>query len=167
MTQLLSVRPATPGDATEVTELLTLSYSRLMAGAYAAPVLAAALPLIGCANPVLLASGRYFLALTGDGILLGCGGWSLERPGGGVEPGLGHVRHFAVHPDHPGRGIGRALFEASAAQARQAGMIRMECYASVNAEGFYRALGFRTLRPLDIELRRGLVFPAREMRAEL
>ena len=160
-------RPARSEDAPEVTRLLALSYARLMAGAYEASLLAAAVPLIAVANPSLLASGRYFLAFTGAGDLAGCGGWSLERPWGEAEPGLGHVRHFAVHPDHLGRGIGRALFEVSAAQARQAGVTRMECYASLNAEGFYRALGFRTVRPISVELRPGLVFPALEMHTAL
>jgi len=167
LAQLFAVRPATPGDVTEVTELLTLSYSRLMAEAYEPQVLAAALPLIGVANPALLGSGRYFMAVAQDAVAVGCGGWSLERPGGGLEPGLGHVRHFAVHPDHLGRGIGRALFRAGAAQARHAGMTRMECYASLNAEGFYRALGFRTLGPIQVDLGQGLVFPALGMGAEL
>lgn len=167
MSPMLSPRLARPEDAPEVTRLLALSYSRLMAGAYEASVLAAAVPLLGVANPTLLASGRYFLAFSETGVLTGCGGWSLERPWGEAEQGLGHVRHFAVHPDHLGRGIGRALFDASLVQARQAGVTRMECYASLNAEGFYRALGFRTVRPMEVQLCPGLVFPAVAMRASL
>lgn len=160
-----AIRLSTPDDAEAVTALLAASYPPLMAGHYEPDALAALLPAITVANPQLLGSGRYFIAETADGTTVGCGGWSTERPGSG-EPteGLGHVRHFATHPDWIGRGIGRALFERCLAQARAAGVTTFECYANLNAEGFYRALGFVPVRPIEVAVSPERSLPATLMR---
>ena len=55
-----------------------------------------------------LESGKFFVAESaesGETRILACGGWSLHRPGSReVIAGLGHLRHFAVHPDCIGKG---------------------------------------------------------------
>jgi hypothetical protein len=48
--------------------------------------------------------------------------------------------------------VGRALFERCVADARLAGVCTFECYSSIMAEAFYRALGFRTVEPMKIAL---------------
>ncbi|GJD63816.1 GNAT family N-acetyltransferase [Methylobacterium frigidaeris] len=154
------------GDA--VTAVLAASYPVLMAASYEADTLTWALPLMVRANPALLASGRFHLAEVPDGIV-GVGGWTPERPGTGeIEPGLGHVRHFAVHPAWIGRGVGRRVFAACRSQAQGGGVSAFECYASLNAEPFYRALGFREFGRREIPLGGGAVgFPAVLMRCRL
>lgn len=156
-----TVRIATPGDAARVGELLSASYSELMPSAYDAAALAPVLGAMTRANPALLATGTYFAAETGDGRLVGCGGWTPERPGSGdVSPGLGHIRHFATHPNWIGRGIGRAIYDRCETQARAAGLERFECYASLNAEKFYAALGFTPVRNFEVEMGESLKFPS-------
>lgn len=162
------LRTASPDDRAPVSDLLGLSYQVLMAGAYPADLLAQALPMISKANPVLLASGRYGLIEDEAGRLLACGGWSLERPGSGdVVEGLAHIRHFAVHPDAVRHGLGRQLYQWCEDAARIAGMTDFECHASLNAEGFYRRLGFRRSREFGLQLRAGITLPAIEMMKEL
>ncbi len=163
----ITIRAARATDAAAVTALLERSYPVLMAPAYEPSVLAAALPTMTRANPALLASGTFYLAeAPGDG-LVGCGGWTPERPGSGdASPALGHVRHFATHPDRTGRGIGRAVFDRCRAAAGAAGIVHLECYASLNAEPFYRALGFSTLRQADIVLAEGVRLPVVVMRRD-
>ncbi|MEZ5669842.1 MAG: GNAT family N-acetyltransferase [Alphaproteobacteria bacterium] len=160
----VAIRTARPDDADAVRAVLEASYPALMAGAYPPAVLAALLPRMVDANPRLLGSGRYYLAEVA-GAVAGCGGWSRERPGGGAaEPGLGHIRHFAVRADRAGRGIGRALMQRCLAEARADGVVLLECYASLNAEGFYRAMGFRTVGPLDVRMGPGPALPSMLMR---
>lgn len=162
------LRTASPDDRAAVSDLLGLSYRALMAGAYPADLLAQALPLITKANPVLLASGRYGLIEDEAGRLLACGGWSLERPGSGeAVEGLAHVRHFAVHPEAVRRGLGRQLYQWCEDAARAQRMTQFECHASLNAEGFYRNLGFRRGRELGLRLSAGVTLPAIEMVKEL
>jgi N-acetylglutamate synthase-like GNAT family acetyltransferase len=86
-------------------------------------------------------------------MLVGCGGWTREQPGDGItKEGIGHIRHFATHPEWIRRGIGRAIYQRCEADARKAGITRFECYSSLNAEVFYSALGFERIRPVDLEM---------------
>ena len=164
----LQIRAATPEDGEIVAELYSASYPVLMPAAYERKVLDAALPLMTRANPKLLACGTYFLAFDGIGTLVGGGGWTPDRPGTGErEDGTGHVRHFATHPEHTGKGIGRTIFERCAASAQGNGIGRFECYASLNAQPFYAALGFRFLDVFDIPMAPGVVFPSARMEREV
>jgi GNAT superfamily N-acetyltransferase len=156
----ISIRVATPVDAAAVAHVLVNSYPTLMAAAYDPALLARALPLITRAHPRLLAGGSYYLA-EADGHAAGCGGWSWERPGETeVETGLAHIRHFATHGDWTGRGVGRALYERCEQDARAAGANRFECYASLNGEAFYAALGFARIGAIEVAMGPGLDFPS-------
>lgn len=161
----LATRLARPEDADQVTDLLTRSYGKLFNDWYDAPTLGVALPVMTRANPELLASDGWFV-VEDDGALIGCGGWTPEEPETGeITAGEAHVRHFATDPAHLRRGIGRAIWDASVAQARAQGVTRMICYSSLPAEAFYCALGFRPLRQKFVTLRDGVRFASVEMEA--
>ncbi|GJL83336.1 MAG: N-acetyltransferase [marine bacterium B5-7] len=127
-------------------------------------MLSRVLPLITQANPKLLASGLYYVAQDAEDALVGCGGWSPEQPGeDGSQQGVGHIRHFATHPDFLGVGIGRAIYQQCETQAIVAGIVRFVCYSSLNAEPFYTALGFNTVGPTTVRMSSGCVFPIMQM----
>ena len=48
--------------------------------------------------------------------------------------------------------------------ARTAGVDCFECYSSLNAEGFYAALGFELIQPLDVQMGPDLRMPVMLMR---
>ena len=54
-----------------------------------------------------------------------------------------HLDHLWVLPEAMGLGIGRALFEHAAAQARSSGFDLVRIEADPNAEGFYKRMGAR------------------------
>jgi GNAT superfamily N-acetyltransferase len=160
----MRLRVATPEDAEAVAAVLRPSYSELMAAAYPEALMTRALPLITRPNPGLLASGRYYLVEAETGDPAGCGGWSADPPGGREEdPRQAHIRHFATHPDWTGRGVGRSLYLRCEADARAAGFAAFECYASLNGEPFYAALGFRSLERIETPMPGGIRFPAVRM----
>ena len=70
---MFAVRPACRSDISAVDALLARAYPRLLAKDYTADVLQRALPVIGCAQPDLVASGTYYL-IEEQGSLLGAGG---------------------------------------------------------------------------------------------
>jgi ribosomal protein S18 acetylase RimI-like enzyme len=54
-----------------------------------------------------------------------------------------HLDHLWIIPAAMGRGIGRALFEHAAEQARALGLATIKIEADPNAEGFYQRMGAR------------------------
>jgi GNAT superfamily N-acetyltransferase len=158
------VRTASPNDTDAVRYLLTASYSLLLTDGYDAEVLDRALPFITKPNPTLLASGTWYVAEGTDapGVLVGCGGWTRERPGApqaSVNPTFAYLRHFATHPGFTRRGVGKALFEQCLTDARRLGVKTLECHSSVVAEPFYRSLGFERIEPMTIRFSEDLSFP--------
>ena len=163
----IEIRVAGPDDAKAVRSVLEDSYPALMAGAYAPELLARALPLITRPHPRLLAGGTYFLAEAG-GAAVDCGGWSFWAPGSGaVEPGLAHIRHFAVRSGWAGHGIGRALYQCCERDARAAGAHDFEAQSSLNGEAFYAALGFVRIGAIDVPMGPDLIFPSILMRRRI
>jgi ribosomal protein S18 acetylase RimI-like enzyme len=139
-----------------VEQVLLASYPSLMADAYERDVLALALPLMTRPNPTLLRSGTYYVAEFG-GEIIGCGGWSREEPSSNaVAPGTAHIRHFAVKAEYARRGVGRVLFDRCVADARSQGISLFKCFASLNAVGFYRLLGFEDRRLIDVAMGPGI-----------
>ena len=148
----LTPRVAVPEDAPRLGVLLRVSYTTLMPPAYDESLLGV-LDLMTRPNPALLASGTFYVVESAHGSIVGCGGWTRERPGSGaVAPGLGHLRHFATHPDWLRRGIARRVHAACEAGAREAGITRIECYASLNAEAFYAAMGFAAVARVAVPM---------------
>ena len=84
--------------------------------------------------------------------LLGVGGWSPDS----LDHRVAWLRYLFVHPDAIGHGVGRRLVEAAEASARAAGRGQLRVWSSLNAVGFYRALGYRSIRraavPLSAEI---------------
>jgi GNAT superfamily N-acetyltransferase len=120
------------------------------------------------AQPTLLRSGTYYLAETSGGILVGCGGWSIERPGSGeVLAGVAHIRHFCVHPEWTRQGVGRALYTRCRDDARDFGVTVLECYSTLNGEPFYAALGFERDRIFAVELPGGIALASVRMIAAI
>lgn len=165
-----SVRPAGPEDADAVGALLRASYPPLMAAGYPADVLERALPAMMRANPLLLRSGTYHLAVEDSGSVIGCGGWTREPPGAPcqpVDPTVGHIRHFATHPDALRRGVGTALLSRCIDEARVAGVRRLECLSSLVAERFYGSAGFRPVGKRSVILAPGVQFDSIVMALDL
>ena len=153
------IRNSHPEDADAVERVLRGSYPQLMAPAYDADLLQRALPFLIKANPHLLASTSYYIAEAGSEPV-GCGGWSLEKPGTTVhEFGVGHIRHFATSAAWVGRGVGKAIYERCELDARAAGVFRLDCHSSRNGEPFYLALGFTRIGDMLLPLAADLMFP--------
>jgi len=163
-----TIRVATPKDELTVSALLESSYPVLMQQDYDRDLLSAVLPKMTRASPELLRSGTYYVAENESGLIVGCGGWTRERPGkGDVEDKLGHIRHFATHPEWTSRAVGRSIYDVCERQARSEGVTCFECYSSLNAEGFYAALGFESVRRMDFPMGVNLKIPGVLMRRSI
>ncbi|MEL4896225.1 GNAT family N-acetyltransferase [Crocosphaera sp. Alani8] len=148
------IRIASVDDQEGVTKLLKASYPILMKSRYPEKHLSGILPLITKANASLLSSGTFYVAENKDKRIIGCGGWTKEKPSSReIETGLGHIRHFASHPQWIRRTIGRKIYERCEKEAKMSQIKCFECFSSLNAEGFYRALGFKSVKNIEIILK--------------
>lgn len=108
------VRPAIPADKENVNKLLADSYGALLKNDYDAKLLEKALPLITRANDELLNCGTWYVIEDDNGLLAGCGGWTLKQPPKAKEgSAVPHLRHFATRSDMTRKGIGKAIWEQS------------------------------------------------------
>ncbi|MER8428326.1 GNAT family N-acetyltransferase [Mesorhizobium sp. M0142] len=131
-----------------------------MAAAYSQEVLAGSLPAMTKANPELLTSGTYYVAEEW-GRILGCGGWTLERPGTEeITPDVAHLRHFATDPAVVKKGTGRAIFRECAQAAAKAGAKMFQAYSSLNAEPFYESFGLTRIVQIELPMTPSNSFPA-------
>ena len=120
------------------------------------------------AQPQLLESGTYYVAESSEGRIIGCGGWTRERPGTSeIRESVGHIRHFGVHPGWTRCGVGKALYARCELDAQGAGIAQFECYSSLNGEQFYSALGFRRLAQIDLHMFDDIHFPCVHMVASI
>ncbi|MGV2068822.1 GNAT family N-acetyltransferase [Agrobacterium sp. 22-226-1] len=155
----MQLRIAKLSDATAVTTLLERAYPTLMAASYNTAVLALALPLMTKSNPTLLASETYYV-VEDNGRLVGCGGWTPERPGTGeVKPGVAHLRHFASDPDQARQGIGRLIYNQCVTDATDRGVVRFQVFAALNAETFYQRLGLRRISVINLVMGPSITLP--------
>ena len=160
MDSTITIRTAGAGDIAGIDAMLAASYPILLKADYPPSLLVTAIPLISRAQPGLVTSGTYFVAVDGDAIV-GAGGWTQAAPPGyDGRAGVGNIRHVVTDHRQLRRGIGRALMERVFETARAAGMERLECLSTRTAVPFYTACGFEARRDVKIPLRPGIEFPA-------
>jgi putative acetyltransferase len=92
-------------------------------------------------HQLLQDAGAFFVAERPDR-LVGVGGWSPDS----LVAEIAWLRYLFVHPDSAGRGIGRQLVEVIEADARGRDRSTFRVWSSLNAVGFYTALGYRRVR---------------------
>ena len=162
------VRLATADDIPQIDVLFKRTYPRLLKADYPPSVLVTAVQRLANAQPALVTSGTYFVAVGGDGEILGAGGWTPWSEQGHAD-GTGHMRHFATDPDCLEQGVARAILNRALADAAGRGVRYMRCMSTRTAEGFYAAMGFQRVQEEEslIELAGGIGFPVIAMTLKL
>ncbi|MBT5072836.1 MAG: GNAT family N-acetyltransferase [Kordiimonadaceae bacterium] len=163
-----TIKIATPVDVAAINSVLDASFSSLLTSIYDDVSLAQILPKITQVNPDLLSSGTYYIALNKNEEIVGCGGWTHQRPGTTDRTdGQAHIRHFATHPEYVGYGVARALYNHCVTEAKNENVSEFECYSTLNAEFFYKALGFKSIKLFDLNMGGDLTFPSILMQADI
>lgn len=160
---VITLRRAGAEDIADIGDLLAQSYPRLLKADYPPSICVTAIPLIARANPRLITSGRYYVAVTEHAEIVGAGGWSRVGRAGAV----GEVRHLVTDHRHLRQGIAARIVETVFTEARREGVTRLECLSTRTAQKFYTAMGFETLGAVSVGLRPGIAFPAIRMQRPL
>jgi GNAT superfamily N-acetyltransferase len=128
-----TIRPARPGEAAILTELCIRSKAHW---GYDSAFMAAAERLLRI-DEGEIGGGGVLVALTAEAP---CGVAALVPL---RRPHWCELSHLFVAPEHFGRGIGRALFEAAVTLATDWGAGHLSILSDPNAAAFYTKLGAR------------------------
>lgn len=151
------LRVATEGDLPKIRELIEASVRDLQAGDYTPAQIEASLRTVFTTDGRLIADGTYFVAMTEDGELAGCGGWSRRKTlyGGDhqlekIQPELldpavdaAKVRAIFVHPRFARMGLGSLILSAAEQAAVDAGFHRFEMGSTLTGLALYSLKGYR------------------------
>lgn len=158
-----TVRTASADDAEAMVAVHFAAVRGIAPGVYAPTVLLAWSPAPNAARHAWMreqVTGGRFLALVAerDGRV---GGFALCRADEGF------LQALYVDPRQAGHGVGRSLLAACEAAMRSQGHVSARVLASLNAEAFYRAAGYRTVGPASQPLADGTLLACIEMRKPL
>ena len=150
------LRKATLDDQPVLQQLIARSIRALGAGDYSQEQIDAALRGAFGVDSGLIRDGTYFVAVTGTGDIVACGGWSrrrtlfgsderADRDESNLDPrtDAAKIRAFFVDPAHARRGIGRALLERSEAEAMSEGFSLFELMATLPGMRLYEQFGYQ------------------------
>ncbi len=170
----VSVRVATPGDASALGALIDVSTRTLLAPFLSLEEIEASLELM-TVDRLLIEDGTYFVAEQG-GAPVASGGWGRRReyvttPGDALrgqelldpsrEPA--RVRAMYTHPDYARRGLGRLILRTCEDAARRAGFADAELLATLAGEPLYLAEGWHEIERTVLGTSRGIDVPAVRM----
>jgi len=130
------IRPARPGEAAALTGLCVRSKAHW---GYDAAFMAAAARLLEIRADAIRAGG--VLVALRDAVATKASGVAVIVPL--RRPGWYELSHLFVAPDSFSLGIGRALFAAATALAREQGATHLSILSDPNAAAFYSKLGAR------------------------
>lgn len=155
-------------------EIMDRAIAELLKPYLASDAVAASFEIMGL-DSQLIADGTYF-AVTDDGEIVGCGGWSRRatlfggdhtagRNAALLDPGRepARVRAMYTDPAHVRRGVGRMILAACEAAARAEGFGSVELAATLAGEPLYRACGYQVIEPFSSRTSAGVEVPLLRM----
>lgn len=158
------LRVATAEDVAGIRALIDASVRGLQAGDYSAAQIEGSLATVFTIDSRLIADGTYFVALTADGELAGCGGWSRRKTlyGGDhqvekvmpelLDPAVdaAKIRAIFVHPKFARRGLGSLILRAAEEAAMAEGFARFEMGSTLTGVALYRLKGYREMERVAV-----------------
>jgi GNAT superfamily N-acetyltransferase len=151
------LRAATVEDVPGIRKLIEASVRALQAGDYSPEQIEGALATVFTVDSQLIADGTYFVALTEDGELAGCVGWSFRNTlyGGDhqlevIEPerldpdvDAAKIRAIFVHPRFARQGLGSLILAAAESAAERMGFRRFVMGSTLTGVPLYWQRGYR------------------------
>ena len=171
---MLQLRLATVADEPVMRELMNRAIAELLKPYLPRDGVTASFEIMGL-DSQLIADGTYF-AVTGNGRIVGCGGWSRRATLFGGDHTAGRnaallnpkteparVRAMYTDPAHVRRGIGRMVLDACEEAARAEGFSSVELAATLAGEPLYRACGYDVIERFTSRTSAGVEVPLLRM----
>jgi GNAT superfamily N-acetyltransferase len=158
------LRVATANDVGTIRGLIESSVRGLQAGDYSEAQREGALATVFTVDSQLIADGTYFVAISEQGMLAGCGGWSFrktlyggdhqvekiapKRLNAGVD--AAKIRAIFVHPDFARMGVGSLILEAAEEAAVAEGFKRFEMGSTLTGVALYTLKGYLEVQRREV-----------------
>jgi GNAT superfamily N-acetyltransferase len=158
------LRVATANDVGAIRGLIESSVRGLQAGDYSEAQREGALATVFTVDSQLIADGTYFVAISEQGMLAGCGGWSFrktlyggdhqvekiapKRLNAGVD--AAKIRAIFVHPDFARMGVGSLILEAAEEAAVAEGFKRFEMGSTLTGVALYTLKGYLEVQRREV-----------------
>jgi GNAT superfamily N-acetyltransferase len=152
---MFTARRATRADLPGLRPVITAAIEELQK-AYLDPAQLTSSRAIMGVDTSLLDDGTYFVVVTAEGAVAGCGGWSRRatlyggdhsngRDAALLDPATdpARIRAMYTNPAYARRGVGRLVLERCEEAARAEGFRSLELVATLSGEPLYTAAGFR------------------------
>ncbi len=155
------IRRARMSDRNHLLAMQANSMRTLATRCYSREEVEAFITFVGTMDDQLIGEGTYYVVDVG-GRPVASGGWSRMRAnyvnGTPQDLSAAKIRSVFVHHDWARHGFGRLLMSRAEREAFVAGFDRVELNALLSGVPFYRALGYRDLRPIALGLPDGITF---------
>jgi GNAT superfamily N-acetyltransferase len=163
------LRTATAEDVPRILALIDASVRELQARDYSQAQIEGALATVFTVDSQLIADGTYLVALTEDGELAGCGGWSFRNTlyGGDhqlevieperVDPDVdaAKIRAIFVHPRFARQGLGSLILAAAESAAERMGFRRFVMGSTLTGVPLYWQRGYREVGRIAVPVGNG------------
>jgi GNAT superfamily N-acetyltransferase len=160
------LRKALPEDRDEIAALIADSVRGLATEDYDARQIELSIRTVFGVDDQLIKDRTYFVAVSNNGELVGCGGWSrrktlygasayeLSRDPESLDPATdaAKIRAFFIQPDWARRGIGSAILDACEGEAREQGFTNAEMMATLPGVKLYAVRGYAGDEEVEVPL---------------
>ena len=164
-----NLRVATSDDVVQIRSLIVASVRVLQAADYSPAQREGALATVFSVDSQLIADGTYLVAITDDGTMAGCGGWSFRKTlyGGDhqvekiaperLDPrqDAAKIRAIFVHPDYSRRGLGGLILDGAEKAAVAEGFTRFEMGSTLTGVSLYTRKGYREVERRQVPVGSG------------
>ncbi len=170
------IRTATTVDIPSLQELIANSVRVLQAGDYTPAQIDGALGTVLGLDTQLISDSSYLVAETSEGVIAGCGGWSMRKTLFGSDHGpnredafldpavdAARIRAIFVHPDFARRGVGSLILKACEDAAADAGFRRFEMGSTLTGIPLYKLKGYTEIEMVYVPLKNGETLPVLRM----
>ncbi len=172
----MTIRLATTDDLRQIESLMKRSMKALGVGYYSENQVDACCEYICVPDQQLIADKTYYVVLTDDSKMVGCGGWSCRKKlyAGPSETSdkadkldplkdPARIRAMFTDPNYSGKGIGSMILKQSETAAKTHGFSKGALGATLSGVPFYTAKGWEKLSKGDAVLPNGISIKVTQM----
>ena len=175
---MFTIRLAYNTDIPTLQKLIAVSVRGLSNGYYSAKQIESSIKYIFGVDTQLLADETYYV-IEAKNIIIACGGWSKRKTlyGGDqhkntADPLLdpktdaARIRAFFVDPAWARQGIGKMLIQHCETEAMNHDFTAMELGATLPGEPLYKAMGYKSISNIMVDMPDGEKLEVIKMRKE-